>query len=43
MQLIWFLDIGGVFAALPVYCACLWLWPWLVSARQRYIKCLLPG
>lgn len=42
-NIVWRLDLRNSAAALPVLLACLWLWPWLASARRRWICRLLEG
>ena len=39
----WWLDLRNSAAALPVLLACLWVWPWLASARRRWVCRLLAG
>ena len=42
-NIVWQLDLRNSAAALPVLLACLWVWPWLASARRRWICRLLEG
>jgi hypothetical protein len=37
----WQLDLRDSAAAMPLLLACLWLWPWVASARWRWISFLL--
>ena len=36
-NIVWQLDLRNSAAALPVLLACLWVWPWLASARRRWV------
>jgi hypothetical protein len=40
-NIVWQLDLRDSAAALPLLLACLWLWPWVASARRRWVHRIL--
>jgi hypothetical protein len=40
-NIVWGLDLRDSAANSPLLLACLWLWPWVASARRRCIRHIL--